>query len=134
MIVRGLERFKIKMLLVDTGASKNILYYNCFKEMGLSDHHRKPSTMVLESFTTPKILVKRTIKLLVTMGSDDKIKIEEIKFYVVDIESPSNTTMRMIVIRRNKYGDSERNERMDIEMIRAIHGHSNSKVEIISTE
>lgn len=68
------------------------------------------------------------------MGSDDKIKIEEIKFYVVDIESPSNTIMRMIVIRRNKYGDSERNERMDIKMIRAIHGHSNSKVEIISTE
>lgn len=68
MIVRGLEQFKIKMLLVDTGASKNILYYNCFKEMGLSDHHRKPSTMVLESFTTPKILVKMDHKITCHYG------------------------------------------------------------------
>lgn len=82
--------------------------------MGLSDHHLKPSSMVLEGFTTPKILVKRTIRLLVTIGSDDKIKIEEIRFYVVDIESPYNTIMRMIVIHRNKYGDLKRNERMDI--------------------
>lgn len=67
MTTWGMEKCKIRRLLVHTRASKNILYYNYFKEIGLSDHHPKPSSMVLEGFTTHKNIVKGTIKLMVTM-------------------------------------------------------------------
>lgn len=72
MRAREIEKCKIRRLIVDIGASKNILYYNCFKEMGLNDHQLKPSSMVQEGFTAHKIIVKGTIKLMVTMGSTKK--------------------------------------------------------------
>lgn len=95
MTTRRIEKCKIQRLLVDTGASKNIMYYNCFKEMGLSDHHLKPSSMVIEEFIAHTIVVKGTIKLMVTMGVDEKTRTEEVKFYIVDIDSPYNAILEM---------------------------------------
>lgn len=63
--------------------------------MGLSGYHLKPSSVVLEGFTTHKILVKGTIKLWVTLGTNDKVRTKEIKFYVVDLESPYNAILGM---------------------------------------
>lgn len=61
MKARGIEKCKIRRLLVDIGTSKNILY-----------HQLKPSSMVLEGFTAHKFVVKGTIKLMFTMGSTKK--------------------------------------------------------------
>lgn len=46
--------------------------------------HLKSSSMVL---------VKGTIKLWVILGTDDKVRTEEVKFYVVDQQSPYNAIL-----------------------------------------
>lgn len=104
-----------------------------------------------------------------TLGTDDKVRTEEVKFYVVDLESPYNANLgmpfhaafdivvsmshqrvkfntcqgigmtksdpkvvfdRMITIRRNKYGDVENSECMEIRMIMTISDNSSLDVEM----
>lgn len=63
------------------------------KEMVMNDSHVKPSNMVLEGFKAHKISVKRVVKIHVTLGTDDNTQSEELKFYVVDIDSPYNAIL-----------------------------------------
>lgn len=56
----------------------------------MNDSHLNSSAMVLQGFTAHKIPVKRTVRMHVTLGTDEKRRTEEIKFYVVDIDSPYN--------------------------------------------
>lgn len=58
MAPKGIDKYRVRRVLIDTDETKNILYYTCFKEMGVEDEHLKPSNMVLEGFTTHKIGVK----------------------------------------------------------------------------
>lgn len=93
MTKQGIDMCRLKRVLIDTYATKNILYYKCFKEMGMNDSHLKPSGMILEGFTTHKINVKGTVKVKITLGSYARVREEEIKFYVVDIDSPYNVIL-----------------------------------------
>lgn len=77
MTMKDIERCRVKLILVDTRASRNIPYYRCFKEMRLSDHHLKPNSMVLEGFTAHKIQLKGTVRLDVILGTEDKVRTEE---------------------------------------------------------
>lgn len=60
--------------------------------MGMNNSHLKHNNMVLEGFTAHKIFVKGTVKMNVT-GANDWTRTEEIKFYVVDIDSPYNAIL-----------------------------------------
>lgn len=93
MTRQEIDKCRVKRVLIDTGAMKNIIYYKCFKEMGMNNSHLKPRRMVLEGFTAHKISVKGTVKVKVTLGSDTHLWKEEIKFYVVDIDSPYNAIL-----------------------------------------
>lgn len=53
----------MKRLFIDTNATKNILYFKCFKEMGMNESHLKPSVMILEGFIAHKILVRGIVKM-----------------------------------------------------------------------
>lgn len=70
---KGIYKCRVRRVLIDTCATKNIFYYKCFKEMGMEDTHFKPSNMALEEFTMHKIRVKGTIKINVTLGSDPSV-------------------------------------------------------------
>lgn len=80
----------VKRVLIDTRAIKKNLYFKYFKEMRMNDNHLKSSAMVLQGFTAHKIPVKGTVRMHVTLGTNEKRRTEEIKFYVVDIDSPYN--------------------------------------------
>lgn len=84
--------------MVDTGACQNILYYRCFKKMGLNDHHLKPNSMVLEGFTAHKIQTKCTVRPEVTLGSEGNERTEEIKFHVVDIDSSYDAILGTLLL------------------------------------
>lgn len=91
MTREGVDKCRVKRVLIDTRATKNILYFKYFKEMGMNDSHLKPSNMVLYGFTTHKINVKGTVRInVVTLGSDSCTREEELKFYIVDIDSSYN--------------------------------------------
>lgn len=91
MTREAVDKCRVKRVLIDTGATKNILYFKCFKKMGMNDSHIKPSSMVIESFTAHKIKIKGTVRINVTLGLDRCTREEEIKFYVVEIDSPRTT-------------------------------------------
>lgn len=71
MTHEGIDNCRVKRVLVNTGGTKNILYYKCFQEMGMSHHHVKSSNMVLEGFTAYKIGVKGTVRIRVTFSIED---------------------------------------------------------------
>lgn len=89
----GHDKCLVKRLLVDFDASKNVLFYKCFKEMGLASIQLVPSSTKLEDFTTHKVEVKGTIKLEVTLGSSVNIRREWIKFHVVDVDLSYNAIL-----------------------------------------
>lgn len=93
MTQEGVDKCRVKRVLIDTRATKNILYFKCFKEMEMNDSHLKPSNIVLEGFTTHKISVKGTIRINVTLGSNSCTREEELKFYIVDIDFPYNVIL-----------------------------------------
>lgn len=47
MTREGIDKCRVKRVLVDTGATKNIIYYKCFKEIGMNDSHVNPATWSL---------------------------------------------------------------------------------------
>lgn len=53
----------------------------------------KPRNLVLEGFTTHKISVKGTVRVNITLGTDSYTQDEELKFYVVDIDSLYNAIL-----------------------------------------
>lgn len=61
--------------------------------MEMNNSHLKLSNMVLEGFTAQKINFKGTIKISVTLGSDNCTREEELKFCVIDIDSPYNAIL-----------------------------------------
>lgn len=63
------DKFLVRRVLVDVWASSNILYYHCFKEMGMGDQFMKPTSMKLEGFTTHKVVTKGTVMLNVKLGT-----------------------------------------------------------------
>lgn len=70
-ITRFLDFF-IRQVLVDSTASSNILYYQCFKEMGIGEQMLTLTPMKLEGFTTHKVTTKRTVILNVTLGQSQQ--------------------------------------------------------------
>lgn len=93
MMREGVDKCRVMRVLIDTKATKSILYFKCFKEMEMNDSHLKSSNMVLEGFTAHKINVKGIVKISVTLGSDNCTQEEELKFYVIDIDSPYNAIL-----------------------------------------
>lgn len=93
MTREGVDKCRVKRVLIDTRATKNILYFKYFKEMEMNDSHVKPSNKVLEGFTTHKISVKGTVRINITLGSNSCTQEEELMFYVDDIDLPYNVIL-----------------------------------------
>lgn len=71
----------------------DILYYKCFRDMGLGEEMLRPTLMKLEVFTTHKVLTKGVMILNVTLGTSLSSQTEEVEFYVVDVQLVYDTIM-----------------------------------------
>lgn len=76
---------KVRRVLIDTGAGRDILFYDCFKAMGLTDAHLTPTHIKLKGFTSHMVTAKGSIELSVTIGEGDTAKMAVIKFMVMDL-------------------------------------------------
>ena len=63
-----INKYNIGRVLIDTGASRDILYYHTLVEMKMSEAHLTPYAGLLEGFTNHTIHVKGTIDFDVTIG------------------------------------------------------------------
>lgn len=89
------QQFLVRRVLVDSGASSNILYYQCFRDMGLGEEMLRPTSMKLEGFTTHKVMTKGIMVLNVTLGAGLVSRTEQVEFYVVDVQSIYNSILGM---------------------------------------
>ena len=71
------------------GSSINILYYDTFRRMGLTDKNLKPSNTVFHGVVPGKSAYPvGKIALEVTFGDDHDSRLETLTFEVVKIKSP----------------------------------------------
>lgn len=78
---------------MDSGASSNILYYQCFRVMGLVEEMLRPASLKLEDFTTDKVPTKGIMVLNVTLGTGLLSQSKEVEFYVMDVQLIYNIIM-----------------------------------------
>jgi hypothetical protein len=74
---------------MDGGSSINILYYDTFRRMNLSEKQLQKSTTVFHGIVPEKSAYPiGRIKLDVAFGTDDNYRVESLTFEVVKIKSP----------------------------------------------
>ncbi|XP_028056990.1 uncharacterized protein LOC114260982 [Camellia sinensis] len=83
------RRFDIKRVLVDQGSAADILYYDLFKKLGLSEQHLTLAAAPLVGFNSQPEWPLGRIVLPVMAGT----KILQIKFLVINIPSPYNAML-----------------------------------------
>ncbi|XP_065012827.1 uncharacterized protein LOC135641398 [Musa acuminata AAA Group] len=81
---------RVKKVMVDTGSSADVLYFDAFKKLGLTERDLTPMASVLTGFTRDSISSLRTTIILITMGEDPRAKIVLTTFMVVDLPSTYN--------------------------------------------
>ena len=73
---------------MDGGSSINILYYETFRRMGLTDKNLKPSNTVFHGMVPESAYPVGKIALEVAFGDDYDSRSETLTFEVVKIQSP----------------------------------------------
>uniref|UniRef100_UPI003F882687 retropepsin-like aspartic protease n=1 Tax=Cysteiniphilum litorale TaxID=2056700 RepID=UPI003F882687 len=84
-----LKKHLVQRVLVDPGSSSEILYYDCFKRMGLKDEDLEPSRTPLVGFSSKAVYPKGKLSLKVQVGGAARMT----DFLVVDAPSPYNAIM-----------------------------------------
>lgn len=75
---------------IDQGSAVDVLYVNCFRQLGINFDSLQPTSMPLTGFTTEVVRPLGTITLAVTVGDSPKDKTLLSTFYVIDSPSPFN--------------------------------------------
>ena len=77
----------IKRVLVDTGASVDLMYWDTFEQLGIGRGTLRPFDGRLVGFSSKEIDVEGTIELNLTMSDGDKWRTEPVEFTVVRLPS-----------------------------------------------
>ncbi|XP_074378594.1 uncharacterized protein LOC141720140 [Apium graveolens] len=83
----------VKRVLVDNGASVDILLYDTFKRMGYNDSQLTPTDILIYGFTGVECPVEGIIKLPLTMGQEPRQATQMLNFVVVKAGSTYNVVM-----------------------------------------
>lgn len=83
------KRFDVKRVLVDRGSAADILYYDLFRKLGLSEQHLTPAATLLVGFNSQPEWPLGRIVLPVVAGT----KTLQIEFLVINTPSPYNTIL-----------------------------------------
>ena len=89
----------IHRVFVDDGSLVNILYYECYKKMGLLDKDMIPKDTHVYIFTRDSLIIKGTIKLHVTLGEDLASATQMADFVIIDHPSCYNVVIGRPILR-----------------------------------
>ncbi|XP_074323249.1 uncharacterized protein LOC141660185 [Apium graveolens] len=84
---------QVKKVLVDNGASIDILLYDTFIRMGYNDSQLAPTDMPIYGFTGVECPVEEIIKLPLTMGQEPRQATHMLNFVVVKAGLTYNAIM-----------------------------------------
>ena len=82
--------YEVKRLFVDQGSSADIMFWDLFQKLGLTDKDLIPHKGNLIGFTGDTISPKGYVKLKVTFAGRDGSRSVEVKFLVVECPSAYN--------------------------------------------
>ncbi|XP_024630533.1 uncharacterized protein [Medicago truncatula] len=85
-----LLNWEIKRVLVDTGSSADVLYYDAFSKMILSEEQLQPFKGTLSGFTGERVHVRDYVTLKTIFGSGDQQKSIKIRYLVINSPSSYN--------------------------------------------
>ncbi|RZS16869.1 hypothetical protein BHM03_00048936 [Ensete ventricosum] len=80
----------VKRVMIDTGSSTDILYFDVFQRLGLTDLDLTPLTSTLTGFTGDSISPMGTTTIPVTFGGEPRSKTLLVSFMVVKLPSAYN--------------------------------------------
>ncbi|KAJ8464738.1 hypothetical protein OPV22_027290 [Ensete ventricosum] len=80
----------VKRVMIDTGSSADILYFDAFQQLGLTDLDLTPLTSTLTGFTGDSISPMGTTTIPVTFGGEPRSKTLLVSFMVVKLPSAYN--------------------------------------------
>nr|XP_017233146.1 PREDICTED: uncharacterized protein LOC108207198 [Daucus carota subsp. sativus] len=83
----------VKRVLVDNGASVDILFYDAYEKMGYSDTQLTPSDMPIYGFNNGETKIEGMIQLPVTMGTEPRQATCMLNFLVVKASSTYNANL-----------------------------------------
>ncbi|RWW26564.1 hypothetical protein GW17_00009044 [Ensete ventricosum] len=84
---------RVKRIMVDTGSSTDILYFDAFQKFGLSDWDLVPMTSTLIRFTRDSISLLGITTLLVTVREEPRSKTLIVLFMMVKLPSTYNAIL-----------------------------------------
>ena len=89
MVAPQVGGYKFTKVIMDGGSSINILYYDTFRRMNLTDKDLKPSSTVFHGVEPDKLAYPvGKIALEVAFGDDHDFRAETLTFEVAKIKSP----------------------------------------------
>ncbi|XP_058103413.1 uncharacterized protein LOC131246978 [Magnolia sinica] len=105
MVTMTIANRKVYCILVDTGSSADVIYFEAFKRIGISRSHLRPVKTPLHGFTGERVISEGAISLLVTAGERQHQVTLMVDFLVVNVPSvhnvilgrPSLNAMRAVV-------------------------------------
>ena len=84
---------RVKRIMVDTGSSANVLYFDAFQKLGLTIKDLTPSQSTLIGFTGDSVLSLGTTTIPVTLGEVPQVKMVMVTFMVVELPSAYNAIL-----------------------------------------
>ncbi|XP_052185282.1 uncharacterized protein LOC127796919 [Diospyros lotus] len=82
-----IAKHPISRILVDSGSSVNLIYWNCFEQMHISQDRLRKVSSPLYSFTGEPVSVAGSVQLPVTLGADPQSVTRQANFMVVKAHS-----------------------------------------------
>ncbi|RRT45610.1 hypothetical protein B296_00031832 [Ensete ventricosum] len=92
----------VKRVMIDTGSSTDILYFDAFQRLGLTDRDIAPLTSTLTGFTGDSVSPLGTTTIPVTFGGEPKSKTMMVSFMVVKLPSAYNAIIGHPTLNRLK--------------------------------
>ena len=84
---------EVRRVLVDSGASVDILFHEAFLKMGYNDSQLTPSDMPIYGFSGVESKVEGTIQLPVTLGEQPREVTQMLNFLVIKATSSCNAIL-----------------------------------------
>ncbi|VFQ77763.1 unnamed protein product [Cuscuta campestris] len=93
VISMAIHKFFVKRILVDTGSSANVLYWEAAQQLGIRKEDLTKLNMPLSGFTGDIIEPEGSIKLDIIIGEHPKVRHMRMDFVVVDIKCAHNAIL-----------------------------------------
>uniref|UniRef100_A0A804K7V3 Peptidase A2 domain-containing protein n=1 Tax=Musa acuminata subsp. malaccensis TaxID=214687 RepID=A0A804K7V3_MUSAM len=91
---------QLRRIMVDTGSSADILYFDAFQKLGLSRDNMKPIFLALTGFTGDSISPLGAITLPLTLGAPSRSKTVMTTFLVIDLPAAYNAILGRLTLNK----------------------------------